>query len=461
MTSKRANSEVSPSQSKKKTCTEEAKGRDSPVATRLKQTLIRRQSVSDVAPRVKYTDAFLAAIPKTDLHVHLDGSLRVSTLIELSKELGVELPSYDEAELRRTVFKKNFANLEEYLTCFAYTCQVMQTSAAMERVAYEFAYDNYSEGVRYFEVRFAPQLHCSLEADDNFGLDEVLAAVDRGCRRATTEFNKKLEKAEDSTDEPFYGFGIIVCAMRMFFPQMSRYYDALFKVHPDETPEKLTSMASVALVKAAVKARDAGMDTIVALDIAGAEENNEAEIHKEAYDLAHIHLLGKTVHAGEGFGPESIHQAVRDLHAERIGHGFHIFSHELVTSTKCPAQQKEFVENLVKYVSDRRITMEVCLTSNENTMPDLSLRDHAFKQMVLHKMSVTLSTDNRLVSNTTPLLELKKAIDNFDLTARELRDIVICGWKRSFYPGAYLERRALVRRVMNYYDKLAFEHGVQ
>ena len=105
------------------------------------------------------TRAFVEALPKTDLHVHLDGSIRIPTLIDLAREYQVELPSYTEAGLRETVFKDRYANLGEYLTGFAYTTAVLQSELALERCAYELAIDNQAEGVRYLEVRFAPQLH--------------------------------------------------------------------------------------------------------------------------------------------------------------------------------------------------------------------------------------------------------------------------------------------------------------
>ena len=312
------------------------------------------------------TDEFLKAIPKSDLHVHLDGSLRLDTLVELARDApGVTLPSEDLGVLRRDVFKRDFASLEEYLAPFAYTTGCLQTAANLERVAYEFAIDNFAEGVRYFEVRFAPQLHCSVEPSQGFGIVEVLQAVNAGLARARDEANAKLHAGLSSgqrSGEPEYEYGIIACAMRMFFPGMSRYYDALFALHPHASSTEVTSMASVNLVRASKDARDAHGVPVVAIDVAGAERDYEATVHADAFQLAHSFAFGKTVHAGEGFGPESIWQAVRDLHAERIGHGFHLFSTSAMTSNKHIAEDgtgQAFVDRLVKYVSDRRITLEV------------------------------------------------------------------------------------------------------
>lgn len=412
------------------------------------------------------TDEFLAAIPKSDIHVHLDGSLRLETLVELARDApNISLPTEDIAELRKTIFKPNYNSLEEYLSGFMYTCGVMQTGDNLERVAYEFGIDNYTENVRYFEVRFAPQLHGSIK-ENGLSIVTVLERVNKGLLQAQKEFNTVLRQDQQNgrrTTEPHYAYGIIVCAMRMFFPGMSSYYDALFKLHPHASPSDLTAMASVNLVQSAKVARDDHGIPVIAIDIAGAEKDNEATIHLEAYRLAHRYQFAKTVHAGEGYGPESIWQAIRDLHAERIGHGFHIHSADKVYDAKNlddKGSGETFCNNLIKYVSDRRITMEVCLTSNLNTMPELTIEQHALRKMIEGRLSVTLSTDNRLISNTTMQQELRLAVHTFGLSPKQLKELVITGYKRSFYHGPYTERREYVRKVMDWYDEVAVSFGV-
>src|SRR3989338_2634390 len=121
----------------------------------------------------RYSAEFIKAIPKSDVHVHLDGSLRLSTLIELCKEQGVSLPSETEAGLTDLVFKPQYKDLGEYLHGFKYTCAVLRDKESLERVAYELAWDNFNEGVRYIEPRFAPQLNVHKE----LGIREVLEAV--------------------------------------------------------------------------------------------------------------------------------------------------------------------------------------------------------------------------------------------------------------------------------------------
>lgn len=198
-----------------------------------------------------FPNEFLEEIPKTDLHVHLDGSVRISTLIELALEQGVILPSYNEEELRNTVFNGRYDTLEEYLVGFKYTCAVMQTAESLERIAYEFGVDNYNEGVRYFEVRFAPQLHASIDPNQNLDIENVIKCVNDGLFRAKNEFNEARDERElqqkalneHYIPEPHYDYGIIVSAMRLFSPELSRYYHALLSIHPYIPYRRVASLA--------------------------------------------------------------------------------------------------------------------------------------------------------------------------------------------------------------------------
>jgi adenosine deaminase len=168
----------------------------------------------------------------------------------------------------------------------------------------------------------------------------------------------------------------------------------------------------------------------------------------------HRHFLKKTVHAGEAYGPESIFQAITSLHADRIGHGTHLYSADMVQHE----DPDRYVRQLAQYVADRRITLEVCITSNMQTMPQLRrVEDHPFGRMVKDKLSVTICTDNRLMSLTSMTRELSQACTAFDLTPRQLRSVVIYGFKRSFFPGTYLEKRAYVRNAIDFYDRVVAE----
>lgn len=397
---------------------------------------------------MKLNREFIEKIPKTDLHLHLDGSLRLSTLIDLAEENEIKLPAYTVKGLKTEVFKEKYNNLPEYLNGFQYTCAVMQTESALERVAYELAQDNIDEGVRYIEVRFAPQLH----QHKHMSITTVLEAVNRGLKIAQEEFNK-TENVQNGKDVPFF-YGIIVCAMRMFDYKFSKYFDQLLDVHQHSERKWIFSLASQELVRAAVEARDEHGIPIVGFDLAGQEKGYPAEDHRAAYHLAHKHFLKKTVHAGEAFGPESIFQAITELYADRIGHGVHLFNAEMIYDSDIEDKQA-YVENLTQYIGDRRITLEVCLTSNMQTIPDFTnLKDHSFGKMREKALSVTLCTDNRTVSNTTVTNEIMKAVETFDIGAKELKSMIAYGFKRSFFPGTYIEKRSYVRRVLDTFEAI-------
>jgi len=394
------------------------------------------------------SEAFLQQIPKTDLHLHLDGSLRIPTLIELAKRQRVKLPSSTVEGLQRLVFKDRYRNLTEYLTPFGYTCAVMQDAESLERIAFELAEDNLAEGVRYIEVRFAPQLH----VHDRLTLEQILRAVSRGLERAQRTHNRSTA-VRTGDDVPFY-FGIIVCALRFFTPAMSPYYRQLSQALAHAPAEQVFAAASAELARAAVYlAREQGLP-IVGFDLAGAEAGYPAENHRAAFQYCHSHFLKKTIHAGEAYGPESIFQAITDCYANRIGHGTWLFAHKMIQDPAIP-DREAYCHHLAEYIASQRITIEVCLTSNAQTNPAMrNLRQHPLREMLDHELSISLCTDNRLVSHTTVTNELQLAVRELKLTPLELRNVVIAGFKGSFFPGTYREKRDFVRRVIDRYEKI-------
>jgi adenosine deaminase len=398
-----------------------------------------------------YGQDFIRAIPKTDLHVHLDGSLRLSTLIQLAKERRVPLPSLSEEGLNELVFKDSYKDLNEYLNGFAWTLKVLQDSEALERASYELGIDSYAEGVRYLEVRFAPQLHMS----PGFDFEAVVGAVDAGLRRARRDINSSM-----SPDEPPFDYGIIVCAMRFFTEGFSSYYGDLSRVLSYSDHQEVIRTASLETARAAVRLRNESDLQIVGFDLAGSEYGYPASEHAESYDYVHRHFMKKTVHAGEAYGPESIFQAIAKLHADRIGHGLHLFDERMIRSPDITDTRK-YVEDLVNYIAENRTTIEVCLTSNLQTSPELKdVRNHSMGRMLDHKLSLTICTDNRLVSHTSITRELTLALESFDIDPGQLKDIIIYGFKRSFYYRPYPEKRKYVRRVIDYYERLEKRFGV-
>ena len=398
------------------------------------------------------TPELLRELPKSDLHLHLDGSLRLSTLIELARSYNVELPAYTEDGLREKVFKSAYRDLPEYLEGFKYTTPVLQSESALERVAYELAEDNQAEGVRYIEVRFAPQLHMH----SHMNAASVLRSVNRGLRRARDKFNRRPEV--QSGAEPPFEYGIIVCAMRMFEKGYSEYYDDLLRVHRYASKRRVHALASMELAQAAVRIRDELGVPIVGFDLAGQEEGYPAEDHREAYQFAHKNFLMKTVHAGEAYGPESIFQAITDLHADRLGHGFYLMEKSMISDPAIKDPDR-YIDALVQYIADRRITIEVCLTSNLQTNPAIGdLSHHTFRKMRDRRLSVAFCTDNRLVSNTTVTQELELATQCCDQDPYLVKSGIIYAFKRSFFPGSYLNKRKYVRRIIDYYEATEQRH---
>ena len=400
------------------------------------------------------TKEFIRRVPKTDLHLHLDGSLRLPTLIALAKDGGVELPSYTEDGLIGLVFKKQYNDLGEYLQGFAYTCGVLQTAENLERVAFELAEDCIAEGVRYIEVRFAPQLL----VNKNLSVQESVQAVATGLQKAQLAHNTSV--AVTSDDDLEFDFGIILCAMRRFNKYMGQYYSHLMAIL-DKTPEKeVFSIASMEMARAAVALRDKEGLPVVGFDLAGEEAGFPASYHSDAYQYAHSHFLAKTVHAGEAYGPESIFQALTECYANRIGHGTFLFSEDAI-SDNCIENRAGYVNQLVEYVASQRITMEVCLTSNLQTIPSIkSIATHPIADMLNRNLAVSICTDNRLVSHTSITREYESAVNELHITPQQFRNIIIAGFKGAFY-SSYNYKRDYVRKVIAQYDRLTKEFGVE
>lgn len=314
-------------------------------------------------------------LPKTDLHVHLDGSLRLSTILELADQERIELPAHDEDGLRKAMnLGKHCGSLVEYLKAFDVTLRVMQTADALTRIAYELAEDAAKENVRYMEVRYAPMLH----TQRGLKLTAVVEAVLEGLRAAQERFG--IESA------------VIICGIR------------------NVSPESSLEMAELAV---AYKGRG-----VVGFDLAGAEYDNPAKHHKKAFQLVRDNNINVTIHAGEAYGPESIAQAIHVCGAHRIGHG-------------CRLRENG---DLLHYVNDHRIALECCPSSNVQTSAIRDLASHPIKLYKALGLRVTVNTDNRLVTDTTVSKELWLCHTQLGFTMADLKAVVLSGFKSAFLP---------------------------
>lgn len=399
----------------------------------------------------RITPEFIAAIPKSDLHLHLDGSLRLKTLIEMAREAKVKLPSYSEAGLRKLVFKESYKDLPDYLHGFMYTCAVLPDLENLTRVAQELVEDNAAEGVRYIEVRFAPQLHVTAGTN----VRDVVRAVAAGLAAGAKAHNNS-KAVKSGEDVPFH-FGMILCAMRRFKKGMSPYYADMLRLMEHAPKDEVYAAASLELARAGVELASEGLP-VVGFDLAGEEAGYPPADHWAAYQYAHNHFVRKTVHAGEAYGPESIWQAITQCHANRIGHGTFLFAQDMIQDPKI-LDRKKYVEDLANYLASQRIGIEVCVTSNLQTIPSLkSLDRHPIRQMIDHGLSVSICTDNRLVSNTTVSREVELVVKHAKVTRVELKRLIVAGFKGAFFHGTFEQKRAFVKSVSARYDYLAARH---
>ena len=333
--------------------------------------------------------AQLRTLPKVLLHEHLDGVLRPQTVIELARGAGYEgLPTEDPNDLANWFHRgANQGNLGKYLEGFAHTIAVMQTEEALERIAYEQAEDLSKDGVIYFETRFAPVFH----RRKGLTHQQVVAAVLKGLERGRKDFG--------------IASGLIICAMR-------------------------NMDISLEMAELAVDFRARG---VVGFDLAGEEGGYPPKKHVDAFHYIQRENFNITIHAGEGYGKESIWQAIQYCGAHRIGHGTRLIDDIAVVDGKTVR-----LGDLAQYVLDKRIPLEICLLSNVHTGAARSVAEHPFKILYQQKFRVTLNTDNRLMSSTTMTREFEVAQDAFGLSLDDFEKITINAMKSAFLP--YAER---------------------
>lgn len=331
------------------------------------------------------TKELLTRLPKAELHVHLDGSLRPETMIELAREYGAELPVWEPEALRDHMHVQDARDLLDYLARFDTTLAVMQTAESLERIAYELAEDAAAENVRYMEVRYCPALHTR----DGLSLTDAVDAPLRGLRAAERDHRIRTQ--------------LIICGLRHFEPA-----------------------AAVEMAELAVAYKDRG---VVAYDLAGGEAGNPPTKFQEAFDLVADRNMPITIHAGEAAGAESIHEAVHRCRANRIGHGTRLYEDP----------------ELLRYINDFRIPLEINLTSNVQTRVSPTLEEHPLRRYYDEGLVVSLNTDNRLISGTTVTEEYWRAHQALDFDWDELCDLALMGFESAFLP--FQEKVDLIEEI--------------
>ena len=343
--------------------------------------------------KFKLTLEDIRRLPKTDLHLHLDGSLRLETILDLAKKDNIDIGADNKEDLAKLIHMgETCDSLEQYLEAFKITLAVLQTREALYRAAYELAEDVAKENVKYMEVRYAPILH----REEGLNLTEIIEAVLHGLADGKRDFGV------DS--------GVILSGIR-----------------------NISTEYSLRLAELAVAYKNFG---VVGFDLAGAEANYPAKNHQEAFKLIRFNNINSTCHAGEAYGPESIHQALHIIGAHRIGHGTRLREDG----------------NLLNYVNDHRVPLEVCIKSNVQTQAVKNIKTHPVRFYFDFGIRITANTDNRLITDTTVTDELYLLHTVFKFSIDELREVIINGFKSAFMP--YRKKQELLANSLKELDEI-------
>ena len=329
---------------------------------------------------------YLQKLPKTDLHCHLDGSLRLGSILDLAEKQKVRLPADNPDKLFQLIYPGDECrSLDDYLKAFDITLSVLQTEEALYRAAYELAEDAAKENVWYLEVRYAPILHMQ----KGLRLPHIVEAVIQGLRKGEHDFGIRT--------------GVILCGIR-----------------------SISAEASLRMAELCVAYKNRG---VVAFDLAGAEYNYPAKHHKEAFQLILNNNVNCTAHAGEAYGPESIAQAIHYCGAHRIGHGTRLRENG----------------DLLNYVNDHRVPLEICVSSNIQTRAAADFASHPLPFYYNYGLRVTINTDNRLVTDTNISKELLLCHQYYGFQLSDIKELIISGFKSAFLP--YREKADLLKKV--------------
>lgn len=344
------------------------------------------------------TKEMIKRIPKVELHHHLDGGVRPSTIVELAEKSNIDIPEHNPEKLAEWLHRgANRKNLALYLEGFAVSCSVMQTKEAITRIARETLEDLAKLNVKYAEIRFAP----ILLTERGLNLEEIVKAVLAGMEEGKEEF--KID------------YGLILCAMR-----------------------HQPASVSLEMAELAVAFRGKG---VVGFDIAGDEHGHPPKRHLEAFQYIRNKNFNITIHAGEAFGVESIWQALQICGAHRIGHATRLLEDMVVHGSRI-----EKMGSLSNFIRDKRIPLEMCLSSNIQTGAAPSFDEHPFNVYFRNGFRCTLCTDNPLMSNTNIVKEMEIAEEYYNLTLRDFEKISLNAMKSSFIH--YDERIRIIYDVL-------------
>ena len=325
----------------------------------------------------------LQNLPKVDLHRHLEGSLRLSTLVEIALEHGVDLPSYDVEELRPyvQVTTDETPDFHAFLEKFNFLARFYSKLDCIDRISYEAVADAAHDNVKYLELRFNPVTFALCKG---FCFEEVMERVISAVKKAEQDFDITVK----------------------LLTTIRRDYD-------QDTASRIVDMA--------IHYAD---QSIVGLDLAGDEVHYSARPFAGLFNQAKEAGLDITVHAGEAMGAESVRTAIELLRADRIGHGVRA-SEDLA---------------VIDLVRERGITLEMCPTSNIQTAAVKAITRHPLRAFHQIGLPVTVNTDDPSVSNITLTDEYMVAVRDIGVTVSEIKQMILTGVRAAFLPQSEKER---------------------
>ena len=325
-------------------------------------------------------------LPLTDVHRHLDGNIRAQTILDLGRQFNLSLPASTlETLLPHVQVTSNEPDLVSFLSKLDWGVKVLASLEACRRVAYENVEDAARNGLHYVELRFSPRY---MAMTHQLPVDGVVEAVIAGVKEGCKSFNVEAR---------------LIGIMSRTFGEAA-------------CEEELNALL-------------AHRDGITALDLAGDELGFPGTLFLDHFTRARDAGWRITVHAGEAAGPESIWQAIRELGAERIGHG--------VKAVEDPA--------LMDFLAEKRIGIESCLTSNIQTSTVASLAQHPLKTFLEHGVLASLNTDDPAVQGIDIQHEYRVAAPAAGLTPAQIRQAQINGLEMAFLSAG--EKQALLARV--------------
>jgi adenosine deaminase len=317
--------------------------------------------------------AFIAAMPKVELHVHLEGSIRPATLLTLAAGNGLRLPATDLEGLRDFY---RFTDFDHFIRVYFTVSGCLKTVDDFALIAYEFGADMARQRVRYAEVTFTPQTNV---ANTGLPFEAILEGLNDGRARARASFGVEMAWVLDIVrDAP-------------------------------ETRHTVASWAASAV--------DRG---VVGLGLGGPESGNPPEPYADAFAFARAAGLHSVPHAGEVAGPESVWGALRSLQAERLGHG--------VRSVEDPA--------LLDHLRERQVPLEVCPTSNLRLGVYDSYASHPIRRLWDEGLHVTVNSDDPPMFDTDLVAEYGALATHLGFSARELEQLSLNALQASFLPEA-------------------------